>query len=517
MTHTRSLSRRGVLGLLGSAGAAALLAACGQAPAPTAAPPAKTESKPAAPAPTAPAAAPTAPAAAPTAPAAAAAATTAPAAATKPAEKPAAAAPQAAAPSTNAPASKITLQSRGGDPILKSTQGLVAEYNKAFPKAEVVIDHTNGDHFQKLQLSLAAGTPPDVYFDASLRTGGLGWKKGIIEDLEPYLKTDFKEDEHLKEMWLAMVYDGKRIAVPFDSGATGLYFNIDLFNKAGVPLPDTKKRMTWTELLDKSIKLTLDMNGKHPGESGFDPTRIQQYGFSQSTALGQRDLWAITNGADVIDKQGKVVIDSPEAVEGFQFYADLSAKHFVAPSPEYKQANPIGFASGNVAMAQDGVWNLGRTNDAKVNWGVAPQPMSKVPVSYGQYSGQSMTKLSKAKDATWAWMKWASLGKEGQTYQYKVGLLQPTRKDLVSLFVDDTSPPAKQYRQVFVDELSSDTIKWPGQYQNSFWLAWGQYVIDAWGPRIDPVMRGKKTFKEIAPEMKATLQKILDTGEPATS
>jgi multiple sugar transport system substrate-binding protein len=518
MTIAGKISRRGVLGLIGGAGAAALLAACSQPAAPTAAPAAKPPAEPTKPAAEAPK-----PAAEPTKPAAAApAATTAPAAgaaagaATKPAEKPAAA-PQAAAPSTGGAASKITLQSRGGDPILKSTQGLVAEYNKAFPRSEVVIDHTNGDHFQKLQLSLAAGTPPDVYFDASLRTGGLGWKKGIIEDLEPYLKTDFKEDEHLKEMWLAMVYDGKRIAVPFDSGATGLYFNIDLFNKAGVPLPDTKKRMTWPELLEKSIKLTLDMNGKHPGEQGFDPTRIQQYGFSQSTALGQRDVWAITNGADVIDKQGKVMVDSPEAIEGFQFYADLSAKHFVAPSPEFKQANPIGFASGNVAMAQDGVWNLGRTNDAKVNWGVAPQPMSKVPVSYGQYSGQSMTKLSKNKDATWSWMKWASLGKEGQTYQYKVGLLQPTRKDLVSLFVDDTSPPAKQYRQVFVDELSSDTIKWPGQYQNSFWLAWGQYVIDAWAPRIDPVMRGKKTFKEIAPEMKATLQKILDTGEPATS
>jgi multiple sugar transport system substrate-binding protein len=507
---SRKLSRRTLLALAGGA-SAAMLAACGQAPAPTAAPPAKTESKPAeaaqrAPEPTKPAAA--APTTAP-APAAA--------AATKPAEKPAGAAPQPAAPSTGGAASKITFQSRGGDPLLKVAQGLVAEYNKAFPKNEVVIDHTNGDHFQKLQLSLAAGTPPDTYFDASLRTGGLAWKKGIIEDLEPYLKSDFKEDEYLKEMWIAMVYDGKRISVPYDSGSTALFFNIDLFNKAGVPLPDTKKRMTWTELLERSIKLTLDMNGKHPGEQGFDPTRIQQYGFSQSTALGQRDLWAITNGADVIDKNGKVTVDSPEAVEGYQFYADLSAKHFVAPSPEYKQANPIGFASGNVAMAQDGVWQLGRTNDAKVNWGAAPQPISKVPVSYGQYSGLAMTRLSKAKDATWSFMKWTGLGKEGQTYLYKVGSLQPTRKDLISLFVDDNSPPAKQYRQVFVDELSPDTVKWPGQAQNSYWLAWGQYVLDAWGPRMDPVMRGKKMFKEIAPELKTTLQKILDTGEPATS
>src|SRR2546428_508401 len=220
---SRTLSRRTLLAVLGGA-SAALLAACGQTPpAPTQAP-TKTEAKPAAAEPTKPAAAPE-----PTKPAAAAAAPSpqagaqAPGAAarpegTRPAEKPAGAAPQAAAPSTGAAASKITFQSRGGDPLLKVAQGLVAEYNKAFPKNEVVIDHTNGDHFQKLQLSLAAGTPPDTYFDASLRTGGLAWKKGIIEDLEPYLKSDFKEDEYLKEMWIAMVYDGKRISVPYDSG-----------------------------------------------------------------------------------------------------------------------------------------------------------------------------------------------------------------------------------------------------------------------------------------------------------
>lgn len=498
----------------GATGLAAVLAACGGAASPTAAPAKATEAtKPAAPAATTAPAAATTPAVAATKPAVAA---TKPAAA---ATKPAAAtggAPQAAAPATNQAATKITFQSRGGDAQLKNAQGLVALYNKPFPKAEVVIDHTNGDHFQKLQLSLAAGTPPDVYFDASLRTGGLGWKKGIIEDIEPYLKTDFKESDHIKEMWLTMIYDGKRISVPYDSGATALYFNVDLFKKAGIDLPDPKKRMTWNELLDKATKLTLDANGKKPGEAGFDPTRIQQYGFAPSTTgVGTKDVWAFSNGGELIDKNGKVQYDSPAVIEAYQWLADLGAKHYVAPSPEYKQANPIGFANGNVAMAQDGIWNLGRTNDAKINWGTAPVPMAKAPASHGQYSGLAMTKGSKAKDATWQFMNWTSLGKDGQTYLYKVGLLQPTRKELIPLFVDDKQPPEKQYRQVFVDELSPDTIRWAGQAQNSFWLGYGQFVLDAWGPRYDPVLRGKKQFKDVAADIKAVIQKILDTGEPA--
>lgn len=455
------------------------------------------------------------PTAAPTKPAEpakpAAAATTAPASAAKPAES---AKPAAAAPSKGSAPAKIVFQTRGGDPQLKNAQGLIAEYAKFQPNHQVEIDHTNGDHFQKLQLGLAAGTPPDTYFDAP-RTAGLAWKKNIVEDLEPYLKTDYKPDDYIQEGWICMVYDGKRMATPYDSGATAMFFNIDIFEKAGVPLPDPKKRMTWKELLETATKLTVDLNGKKPGETGFDPTRIQTYGFAPSTGLGMRDQWILANGGDVFDKSGKVIVDSPEAIEAYQMLADFGAKHFVGPSPEYKQANPIGFANGNVAMAQDGAWQIGRTNDAKVKWGVLPNPMNKNPASYGHYAGLSLTKLSKVKDATWTFMNWTSLSKDGQTFLYKVGLLQPTRKDLLPLFVDDKQPPDKQYRQVFVDELNSDTLKWPGQAQQSYYLGWGQYFIDAFNPRFDPVLRGKKQYKEIAADMKATLQKIVDTGEPA--
>ncbi len=471
----RQISRRAVLRLLGGVSVLTALSACSPpSPTPTPAPPAE-----------------------------------APKPAAQPTPTPAAAAP------VSAPPARIKFQSRGGDAILKVTQTLVAEFKKAFSRIEVEIDHTTGDHFQKVQLGVAAGNPPDVYFDASLRTGGLGWKKGIIEDLEPYLRRDFNPDEHIKEMWIAMVYDGRRIAVPFDSGAMALFFNIDLFNQAGLPLPDPKKRLTWDELLQLATKLTLDVNGKHPGEPGFDPTRIKQYGFAP-TLLHGHEHWIYTLGGEIINKEGKVTVASPEAIEGYQKLADWGVKHFVGPSPEYKQANPVGFAAGNVAMSEEGVWMLGRTNDAKINWGVAPFPMQKIPVSYGHYSGQSMTRMSRAKDAAWQWMKWVSLDKEGQTILFKGGLLQPTRKDLIEAFINDSQPPAKQYREVFYNELDPNTIRWPGQHQNSFYLGYRQYWIDAWNPRYDPVLRGKKSYREIAQEVQEILQRIVDTGEPAT-
>jgi|SRR5579875_748802 len=416
---------------------------------------------------------------------------------------------------------EIRFQSRGGNDLLKIAQDLAKEFMKVNPNIRVKNDHTNGDHFQKILTEVAAGNPPDAYHDASVRTGGLGWKKKVIEDLEPYLKADkrFKDDDHIPGAWLTEVYDHRRTAVAYDSGAMALFFNIDLFKAANVPLPDPKKRMTWDELLDKAIKLTLDVNGKHPGEPGFDPSRIKQYGFNPTTVHGH-EHWFYTIGGEIIDENGKVtpVMTRPETIEGYQKLADWGAKHLVAPNPEYKQTQPIDFRSGNVAMEENGVWLIGRVNEVVKNWGVAPFPMQKIPVSYGQYSGQCMTRLSKHKDQTWEWMYWVSLSKDGQKFLTDAGLLQPTRKDLQDYFVNNPKPPAKEYRQVFVDELNNgDTLKWPGQAQQTFYLGYRQYWIDAFGPMYDAVLRGKKQYKDIAAEVGRVMDTILSTGEPATS
>ena len=488
----RSVTRRAFLLWAGGIGAGAALAACSSA-------------------------APAAPAGAP----ASGQSTSSQPASNQTAPQPTTAAAPAQQPAASAGVVEIRFQSRGGNDLLKIAQDLAKEFEKSHPNIKIKNDHTNGDHFQKVLTEVAAGNPPDAYHDASVRTGGLGWKKKIIVDLEPYLKGDkrFNDEDHIPGAWLTEIYDHRRTAVAYDSGAMALLFNIDLFNAANVPLPDPKKRMTWDEVQEKAIKLTLDLNGKHPGESGFDPTRIKQYGFNPTTVHGH-EHWFYNVGGEIIDENGKVapVMTKPETIEGYQKLADWGAKLFVAPSPAYKQTQPIAFTSGNVAMEENGVWMLGRTNEVIKNWGVAPFPTQKVPVSYGQYSGQVMTQLSKHKDQTWEWMYWVSLSKEGQTFLTDAVLLQPTRKDLQDYFVNHDKSPAKEYRQVFVDELNNgQTLKWPGMAQQNFYLGYRQYWIDAFGPMYDAVTRGKTQYKDIAADVAKKMDTILETGQPATS
>ena len=415
--------------------------------------------------------------------------------------------------------SMIKFQSRGGEPDLKAAKALVAAYNEVFPQKVVEIDHTTGDHFQKVQLDIAAGLAPDVYFDASLRTGGIGWNKGIIESLEPYLRADFNQDEHIEQIWLAMTYGGNRISVPFDGGAEALFFNVDLFEAAGVPVPDHTKRMTWDEVLELGIRLTEDMDGKHPNEAGFDPTRIKTYGFQASTYfLTGGDQHVHTAGGEVMDPDGNMVIDSPVAIEAYQKTADWGIKHFVSPTIAYAQAGAMSFYAGNIAMRQANVfWTVILRDSGQFQFGVAPTPMLKVPATTGYYSGQAMTKVSKDKDAAWHWMNWTGLSFEGQSVVSSSGLLQPTHKRIIEKWFNNPSPnPGRASLEVFYEELSSETVRWAGDrlQEPSLYRGWGQFLVDTWSPRFDPVARGKTEYSEIAREMRGLLQEVLETGEP---
>src|SRR5439155_6860568 len=112
-----------------------------------------------------------------------------------------------------------------------------------------------------------------------------------------------------------------------------------------------------------------------------------------------------------------------------------------------------------LAMLHQGVWQLGRYNAANLKWGTFPAPMKKFPITGGHYSPLAMARSSQNKDATWAWLYWATLSEKGQTMLVDAGQMQPMRKSLEPRFVDNTQPPDKPYRQAFADELRNNNLR----------------------------------------------------------
>lgn len=414
---------------------------------------------------------------------------------------------------------QLAFMSRGGEYISGVVDQQIAAFNQIYPDIEIRQDSAAGDFVQKIQLDAAAGNLADAWFDANRTTGPFHYA-GLIENLEPYLAAEstFVEEDFIEQSWIAQTYEGSRWGLPWDSGAMALIYNIDLLNEAGVPLPDPKTPMTWEKLLEISRQLTYDLSDKHPGEDGFDPSAIKVYGFQPDLTNGLPQ-WIQSNGGEIIepDPSGAEAliapIDTPEAIEAFQFLADLGAVHFVSPSPKYEQSQEIALASSTVAISHNGVWQLGRLNDAGLNWGAAPFPIRKKHISYGHYSPLVVSTSSGHKQEAFTYILWATCSKEGQQILVDTGMQQPTRKDLAESFINSPNPPATEYRQVFYDAWNPETFRWPGDNIGSYWNGWAQAKNNLWATELDPLWTGEIRYEQIATEFRAKSESVLRTGE----
>lgn len=405
---------------------------------------------------------------------------------------------------------------RGGDYLNEVVQSQADAYHEMNPNVTVEIDRTpTGSNYDKLLLNIAANTVPDSWF-ASPSSSGLAWHKDIAVSLEPYFEAEpgFSDEDFIETAWVGSTYGGERVGVPWDSGALMVLVNFKPFEEAGIDIPDPSTPLTWDELLELGTALTIDFDGNHPDQANFDPTRVQRYGFGFRDAYLFPWLW--TNDAEIIAADGTMPIDTPEAIEAIQFAADLGAKHFIAPSPAYQQSTEISLQTDSLTMHWNGVWMLGRLNDAGLDWGALPFPMSKTPASYGHYSPLMLVSQSEHNQEAFDFIYWACCSNEGETILVETGMMQPIRRDLTDLFVNNPQPPAKEYRQAFIDAFDPATFRYPGDTMGSFMGGYfGILMNDLLRPALDPVWSGEIQYADIASDLRQKAEQVLETGELA--
>jgi multiple sugar transport system substrate-binding protein len=333
-----------------------------------------------------------------------------------PTDAPAAVEPTAAPVMTEAPAAteapnaepvSLKLSVWGSDLDSQVYQKRLDMFMAKNPDIKVELVYIPSDYSQKVQTMIAGGTSPDILQVAEDVHAYSG--KGQIISLNDFvsssgldLKARYGETGGLTP---AYSMDGNLYAMPDRGGALILYYNKDMFDKAGVSYPT--KDWTWAEFLDATQKLTVK-----------DGDTVSQYGFA---AGGWWPWWMsfiYMNGGAVLDASGKPVVNSPEAVEAIQFYNDLVYKYHVAPSPEdyanlgTNSPDPL-FAQGKVAMSTTGFWGIGGLKDATFNWDIAPLFKNKVNATVVFGSGFSISKDCQNPEAAWKVIEFLT-SEEGQ-------------------------------------------------------------------------------------------------------
>ena len=433
-------------------------------------------------------------------------------------------APQAgggAAAGTGATAEGVTINffNRGGEYVFQTMDLQIAEFKKTHPDYEFDLNEVAGfSHQEALLNMLAAGEGPDCWFD-SVRTTGLLARKGVVQELDDFLSAEASYDpaNFTENTFSCQTFDGKIWGIPWDSGALLIMYNKKLFDEAKVPYPDPKVWLTWDELIELGKQLTFDLEGKTPNDAGFDPGRVKQYGFLSNTGHG-RQTYIWSNGAEIIEGDMTMPIDTTEFIDAMNWLADLGLKHYISPSAKYQTAQEITLPSGNAAMEHGGVWSMGEYLDAGVELGMIQVPYSKQKTSYGQYSPMCVFKESKLKQEAFDFIYFCTADPAGQKIIVDRGQLQPTLRALRDDYLNATPPPDATERQLAYDVFENkETYRWPGDKINSYWNGWYQYFIDLWGPYLDELFIGNKRWEDIAPELRPKSETLLETGEVPTA
>lgn len=262
----------------------------------------------------------------------------------------------------------------------------IADFMKLHPNIQVTIELTPwASYWQKLDTEFAAGNAPDVFWD-HLAYYPQFVQQGQLMNLSPLIKQDnIDMSQYYSTLVKEWSYNGNVYGLPKDWDTVAILYNKHIFQKMGFPAPTN---LTWNPtdggtFLQLAQKLTVDQNGKHPGDAGFDPNHIQQYGFVSENNT-QEDYWNFIamNGGTLLDKPfgQNFQLNQPPAVQALQFLVDLINKYHVSPSAAETNNDNSGvaeqlFEGGHAAMIAAGSWELNPVfQHMSSPWGVAQLP-----------------------------------------------------------------------------------------------------------------------------------------------
>lgn len=300
-----------------------------------------------------------------------------------------------------------------------------------------------GDYMQQLLTNFAAGTAPDTSFITSDSYETLR-QNGQLMDITDLIMADelLGQPDYFiqpQETTRAADANGRWHGIGSCWVAPHLYYNADLLEKAGITPPGFKddEIWDWDTFVANAKLLTVDANGLHPDDSGFDPDNIQQWGVDWP-------LWwvpiasAVHSNGGAFIQDGKVALDSPEAMEAMQRLSDLIYVHHVAPRTasmaDLGMTNTQMIDNGRLAMAVDGSWALSWMNPStvtNVTLGTGALPKMKNPATLMQAHFHSVIASTQHPDQAWQWVRYLATPFY-QTQFLKIGLWLPSQTALTT-------------------------------------------------------------------------------------
>ena len=268
---------------------------------------------------------------------------------------------------------------------------MATEFHKLNPTIDIKIEVVNWDNLlQKLQTDISGGTNADISII------GTRWLLDFVKDdqaetLDGYMDSAFK-DRFIGAFLAPGQIGGKTYGLPIAASARALYYNKDLFDKAGIAAPPA----TWDDVAADAAKL------KASGVAGFG----LQGKAIETDVYWYYALW--TYGGDVVGANGKAAFASDAGVKALTMYKSLIDKGLTEDGVTNYTREDLQnlFKQGRVGMVITAPFLINQiaTEAPKLNYGIAPVPKEAQSATYAVTDSVVLFKNSKVKAAAWKFL-----------------------------------------------------------------------------------------------------------------
>ncbi|HET7838678.1 MAG TPA: extracellular solute-binding protein [Rectinemataceae bacterium] len=308
------------------------------------------------------------------------------------------------------------------DPSLKP---LVDAFNAS--QKDIVVDARylpSPDYETKITTLLTAKAEMDCYMQKRQSDMFAHYDNGFIEPLDGLLAKTGVNRAAIDSYKDAVTLDGKVVAFPWRGAAYYTYYNKKLFQKAGVPTPDTYvKSGTWT--WDKFAEISKKLSS---GDGNVYGSTVYIWGSSQLLMEAQR-------GKPIIDAKGKIDYDNA-ILRAFSMRKGLEEAKAMWPLIDMKVTKTHyskQFYDGRAAMLLIGEWFPGfmiSGRDKNLlqgytwnDWAVTRLPCDEKSYStFGSPTFNHVTSYAKNKEAAFRFIAWMG-GPEGAKVAAEAGVL----------------------------------------------------------------------------------------------
>ena len=402
-----------------------------------------------------------------------------------------------------------------GSPQEKAAiENAVSKFEEKYNWIDVNAIHIPADYDTKLTTMVAGNEEPDVAYLESATIAYPLAEQGKLLNMEEYVNTD---PEINKSTLIPNIYyyweTGKLAGIFSAPECAVLFYNTEIFSKAGIAPPPTKvaNAWTWDQFVDTAKKLTIDQNGKNATESGFDPKKIQQFGVNIPLWWAMWGPFVYSNGGDFLSEDGsKLGLTQPESVEALQNIADLINVHHVMPSPVQAKSLPNttqSLQTEKVAMVIDGQWvnlDLSAATDLKYDIGVLP--VMKKPATIAVGAMTSIFSSSKHPKEAWELVKFL-VNPEYSIDLLKGGLWMPVLSDwykdsaLLSKWAENNPAHPAGFKDSVLDSILNYGVVTPTATVKNF-----NQIMNIINPALDKVWLGQQSVADALKEVEQAAQ-----------